>query len=181
MQLVIDCRSQQIKTGLFEGHLLTQAYFFQKVYQLSSFLQNHQIGRALICGGNKELSMMLSCFAGSEGPFSFTLGHILDKAEPKYGAGKQLKRAILISWQVLQFSQEQIDIYYGLLSIVERTVAELRLTAEPPSNVMVTTTGGWTFSESFAHDLENLTDCIDPHLSLKECSQKIATITTPRF
>ena len=47
-----------------------------------------------------EKSMILSCFAGFEGPFSFTFGHILDKVGPQCGAGKQLKRAILMSSRV---------------------------------------------------------------------------------
>ena len=52
-----------------------------------------------------EKSMILSCFAGSEGPFSFTFGHILDKVGLKSGAVKQLKRAIFMSSRVLQFPQ----------------------------------------------------------------------------
>ena len=47
--------------------------------------------------------MILSCFAGSEGPFSSTFGHILDKVGPKCEAVKQLKRAIFMSSRVLQF------------------------------------------------------------------------------
>jgi hypothetical protein len=70
-------------------------------------------------------------------------------------------------------TQEQSGIYYGLLGIVERVVAELRLTSDTPSGVMVVVTGGWTLSESFAHDLQDFTDCIDPHLTLMGLNQII--------
>ena len=36
-----------------------------------------------------EKSMILSCFAGSEGPFSSTFGHILGKVGPECGVVKQ--------------------------------------------------------------------------------------------
>ena len=74
---------------------------------VAKFLEknNHKIltneGIAKLPGSEK--SMILSCFAESEGPFSSTFGHIFDKVGLKCGAAKQLKRAILMSSRVLQF------------------------------------------------------------------------------
>ena len=54
----------------------------------------------------RNKSYFLTMPKGSEGPFSFTFGHILDKVGPKSGAVKQLKRAIFMSSRVLQFPLE---------------------------------------------------------------------------
>ena len=47
--------------------------------------------------------MILSCFAGSEGPFSSTFENIFGKVGLECGAVKQLKRVIFMSSRVLQF------------------------------------------------------------------------------
>ena len=60
----------------------------------------------------------------------------------------------------------QAGIYYGLLGAIERTVAELRMTSQNPSDVKVLATGGQTHNLEFQEDLQDFVDLIDPHLTL---------------
>lgn len=62
----------------------------------------------------------------------------------------------------------QGGIYWGQLGAIERTIAELRLTAASPSSVKVIATGGATQKENteFVSDLNELVDLIDPYLTL---------------
>lgn len=209
MQLVIDCGSQRCKAGLFEGDRLIQTHFFQKIDELTPFIANRKIDRAMACGDTKELlaTLKIPCQSLAAADFS-RLGidrtqSLLqpDKIANIFGAlyhfplndcvvvdlGSMLrfdyisKKGLYLGGAVFPLfdtikptgrpsdvlsMQEQSGIYYGLLGIVERIVAELRMTSDFPSGVMVIATGGWTLSESFAHDLEDFTDCIDPHLTL---------------
>ena len=214
MQLVIDCGSQQCKAGLFEGDRLLQTHFFQKIDELTSFIDNRKIDRAMACGDTKELlaTLNIPCQSLAVADFS-RLGtdqtrSLLepDKIANIFGAlyhfplndcvvvdlGSTLrfdyisKKGLYLGGAVFPLfdtikpigrpanilsTQEQSGIYYGLLGIVERVLAELRMTSDFPSGVMVVATGGWTLSESFAHDLEDFTDCIDPHLTLMGLNQ----------
>jgi type III pantothenate kinase len=60
----------------------------------------------------------------------------------------------------------QSGVYFGMLGAVERIVAELKLTQESPSSVMVLATGGMTEQQEFREDLSDFVDCVDPHLTL---------------
>lgn len=76
----------------------------------------------------------------------------------------------------------QCGLYYGLLGAIERIVAELRPFSDSPGSVRVLATGGATAIDEpgdFIHDLKDLVDDIDPHLTvvglnqiLKERSRK---------
>lgn len=65
--------------------------------------------------------------------------------------------------------QTKSGAYFGLLGATERIVAELRLSSEIPSEVMVIATGGRTFA--LKNDLNDFVDCIDPHLTLLGLNQ----------
>ncbi|MBI2809850.1 MAG: type III pantothenate kinase [Candidatus Melainabacteria bacterium] len=60
----------------------------------------------------------------------------------------------------------QSGIYYGQLGAIERMIDELRSLHDSPSSVKVIATGGATKDESFADDLSEFIDLIDPHLTL---------------
>jgi pantothenate kinase type III len=66
-------------------------------------------------------------------------------------------------------------IYYGILGAIERICAELIMRSPSPSSVKIITTGNMielaaTFGEenspTLVDDLKDITDTIDPHLSL---------------
>ncbi len=62
----------------------------------------------------------------------------------------------------------QGGIYYGQLGAIERLIDELRVSAPSPGSVKIIATGGAARPEetSFASDLQELVDLIDPHLTL---------------
>ncbi len=72
-------------------------------------------------------------------------------------------------------SQISSGIYYGHLGAIERVLFELKQTSASPSSVHVVATGGATQTDDenacvgkveFIHDLKDLVDSIDPHLTL---------------
>jgi type III pantothenate kinase len=67
--------------------------------------------------------------------------------------------------------QSKSGSYFGLLGAIERIVAELRLSSEIPSEVMVVATGGRLLSPAIKTDLADFTDRIDPHLTLVGLNQ----------
>lgn len=64
----------------------------------------------------------------------------------------------------------QSGIYYGLLGAIERMTAELQMTAQSPSSVMLIATGGATdkdgLGDAFLTDLKEIVDRIDTQLTL---------------
>ncbi|MDN3506775.1 MAG: type III pantothenate kinase [Simkaniaceae bacterium] len=61
----------------------------------------------------------------------------------------------------------QSGLYWGLLGAIERITFEMRTASDNPSNVKVLATGGLLKDlPELADDLSELTDLIDPHLTL---------------
>ncbi len=63
--------------------------------------------------------------------------------------------------------------YYGLLGSVERIIAEIRLEAESPSEIITIATGTLTENPSWKNPLSELVDHIHPYLILEGLNQML--------